>query len=480
MAHVVITQPAMSQTRQLNRQHLDTRTLADALARRGDHFARQQQVEDAINLYYQSLGLRSNNPTLLRKIGDLYQQCGDNEDARLCYLGVIPESANQRYYAAEGLVNRIIPTTASHATETTFVSAPEQIPLQPPVAHGRPGNYNQFNRRNTESLGCHVTSIANGEIWFDGLNLLVSDSRRCILREHIKGNAHPAWRAASIREPGHVAGRACFLDARSSSIYYHWMLDVLPKVHLVREAGIDLDSIDAFFVRATSGFQLDTLIALGIPAEKIVYQTGGAHFQADELIVPYLKNDLGERIYTGLGLGLASWVPGFLQSVFVTAARDVRQRRLYVSRANADSRRISNESELQHLLDEFGFETIQFEGMSVEQQADAMASAECVIASHGAGLANLAFCQPGTRVLEIFGHYIVPCYWSLANLAGLEYHYFMAESVDDSATDDTTPPRACNVAQRRAKDLRVDPAQFRQSLSHICSTPFGSDHSTPA
>lgn len=53
-----------------------------------------------------------------------------------------------------------------------------------------------------------------------------------------------------------------------------------------------------------------------------------------------------------------------------------------------------------------------------------MANAECVIAAHGAGLTNLLFCQPGTRVLEIFTpKWIVFCFARLGSMLGPQCYY---------------------------------------------------------
>ncbi|MFK7943264.1 MAG: hypothetical protein AB8B85_10180, partial [Paracoccaceae bacterium] len=43
-----------------------------------------------------------------------------------------------------------------------------------------------------------------------------------------------------------------------------------------------------------------------------------------------------------------------------------------------------------------------------------------VVAVHGAGLTNLLFCRPGTRVIEIFpGNFVKSPYWWLCRQLGL-------------------------------------------------------------
>jgi hypothetical protein len=47
-------------------------------------------------------------------------------------------------------------------------------------------------------------------------------------------------------------------------------------------------------------------------------------------------------------------------------------------------------------------------------------------------LANLVFCAPGTRVLELFAReYVNPCYWRLAALGGLDYRPVVAEGLGE-------------------------------------------------
>lgn len=68
--------------------------------------------------------------------------------------------------------------------------------------------------------------------------------------------------------------------------------------------------------------------------------------------------------------------------------------------------------------------------MSVAEQAVLLASAEFVIAPHGAGLTNLVFCSPGTKVLEIFApDYLAKHYWIVSNVCGLKHYYLLGEQL---------------------------------------------------
>jgi capsular polysaccharide biosynthesis protein len=91
------------------------------------------------------------------------------------------------------------------------------------------------------------------------------------------------------------------------------------------------------------------------------------------------------------------WVSRFLRDSFLPLIKPEhlvqRAPRLYVSRAGAMWRSVINEQEVMARLSPLGFVKTTLEGLSVLQQVALFAQAECVIAPHGAALANLVFAQ---------------------------------------------------------------------------------------
>jgi capsular polysaccharide biosynthesis protein len=71
---------------------------------------------------------------------------------------------------------------------------------------------------------------------------------------------------------------------------------------------------------------------------------------------------------------------------------------------------------------------VQLEQMSFADQMQLFESAACIVAPHGAGLANLVFCKTDTSVIEIFPPAPVNvCYWLLSQQVSLLYHYILGE-----------------------------------------------------
>jgi len=77
-------------------------------------------------------------------------------------------------------------------------------------------------------------------------------------------------------------------------------------------------------------------------------------------------------------------------------------RRIYIARPeDNDKRTLLNEEELRHSLKLARFEIVSPETMFVTAQIALFASASIIIAPTGAALANLIYCRPHTRVIEI-------------------------------------------------------------------------------
>jgi capsular polysaccharide biosynthesis protein len=75
-------------------------------------------------------------------------------------------------------------------------------------------------------------------------------------------------------------------------------------------------------------------------------------------------------------------------------------RRLYVNRRDTKIRKILNEDRLEVAPASRGFESVSLASFSFAEQVRLFASADVVVAPHGAGLSNVAFCPPEASVVE--------------------------------------------------------------------------------
>jgi len=243
----------------------------------------------------------------------------------------------------------------------------------------------------------------------------VSLEHRRKIEEH---SLFTLWKLPPVHN---LKGTAAVLSTQGSDVYFHWMFDVLPRLELLRLSGVNFDDIDYFiFSSYHLPFQIETLAQLGISKDKIITNREFTHLMADNLIVPSWPSQSGE---------MPKWVCQFLKKTFLpenNLPSSETFKKLYISRANARHRQVINEDKLVEKLEQIGFQSVILESKSMEEQAQLFASANQIVAPHGAGLSNLVFCSPGTQVIESFSpNYVETHYWVLSQELDLDYYYLM-------------------------------------------------------
>lgn len=291
---------------------------------------------------------------------------------------------------------------------------------------GKP-HWKYRDRQVMEIPETYLLKIPNGRVTGQGFvitpqNELLGDVSKVIFRaDYAKEyNDHPQLNA-KLPPVEVIEGRVATISVPyAGTNYYHWMLDLLPRLDLIERGGVSLDSIDYFVINGyASRFQRDTLTHLGIGKDRILESQWHPHIQAEELIVPSLPGDTGQ---------FPTWLCKWVQEMFLPKELKKPTRRLYLNRNKVSYRKVLNEAALEDFLAERGFESITLENLSVMEQAQLLSEAEAVVAPHGAGLTNIVFCQPETKIIELLHHSAVnEMYWVISNSIGLDYSYILTE-----------------------------------------------------
>ncbi len=219
-----------------------------------------------------------------------------------------------------------------------------------------------------------------------------------------------------IRKPETVSGRTAVVATTQGVGYGHWLLEELPRL-----LAADLRGCDAIIANVRERFAVEALGRSGFGG-KVIAVRRDHHLQCEELIVPSLCGPAGWPVPEAVRL-----VEEFGATVGAAGASAAGER-IYVSRARAKRRRVTNEEALWAMLEGRGFKQVFLEEMTWAEQIGAFRGAREIVAAHGAGLANLVFCEAGTRVVELFHRaYVNPCYWRLAALKGLDYRPVVEE-----------------------------------------------------
>jgi hypothetical protein len=227
------------------------------------------------------------------------------------------------------------------------------------------------------------------------------------------------------------------------SIYAHFLLHGLTRLDLFKRAGFALSDVDAFYIcPVPDEHSRRMLVTLGIPPEKWVVATKDVAVQADVVLA---------ASFPGIRWNYPKWGVDFLRKTF-TPSSVTPELRLYIPRTT--TRRIINEKVLVKALNEYGFQV--FDPPQHDDAFNYFARATIVVGGTGSGLANLAFCQPGTRVLELIPTDQVSAFlYTLSEAAGLRYGYLIGES---------TLVRPLSRLGRSPYDYRIDEEEFRDAL----------------
>jgi capsular polysaccharide biosynthesis protein len=296
----------------------------------------------------------------------------------------------------------------------------------------------EYQRESPETF---VAIVPQGRVWGENSTIITPDDQ--VLADLSKDytesiNEHSIFLQWKLAPVHYINGTVAVLSAAAGHGYFHWMFDVLPRIELLHFSNLDLNFIDKFVVNMyLFPFQKETLSTLGIPHTKVIESRRYPHIKAEQLVVPSLP---------GISGNMPNWACNFLRNEFL-AGKDAKNSdmpdRIYISRAHTNCRKIINETELMKSLSKLGFRSIFLESMSVAEQAMLFSAAKVVVAPHGAGLTNLVFCNPGTKVIEIFSPcYVNVCYWSLSNQVGIDYYYLLGEVQNPF---DGINPRTANI-----------------------------------
>ncbi|MCH9627487.1 MAG: hypothetical protein S4CHLAM2_11280 [Chlamydiales bacterium] len=231
------------------------------------------------------------------------------------------------------------------------------------------------------------------------------------------------------------------LTAGWQNAFYHWMYEVLPRIHLVEKSG-DVQGAN-LYVAAGKNYQKASLGLLGVPKERII--NAGDY---DAISTPHLLVPSTPTLPT-------SWGCQFLRDRILPQLKKRARTRLYVSRRDADKRRVVNEEEVYALLQQYGFERVELADRPLREQMELFHAAEMVVGPHGAGFSHLVFCHPGTPFLEFFHPgYVNVCYWHLSNVTRHPYYYLFGEG--KRYPDGVAPPID--------PDITLDLAKLKQTL----------------
>ena len=327
-------------------------------------------------------------------------------------------------------------TIPANTTELLADEAGQEYGIeQPRMAQPFEGYSYPLPNLHFRQASIYRVDLAN--VFVEGLYGLVYDDNYVYANQYTR--IRGVWRFFCQATPKHPRqtvqlDRIVALQPPDLPNYYHWVTECLPQLLLLKE--IMDDDPNALFLAPRESwpkFITEHLDLLGIDRSRCIPSTAGPslryfarHLTYVDWQWPISQSPVAEQT-------AATWYPprSLLLRLRAQLAEphppaEERDRVIYTSRPTGRQRGVENEGELIEMLrTRYGDKLDVFtgEGMTAQEQIDVFRHARLVVAPHGAGLANIVFCAPGTTIVEFpvlpavlnfFAHLAVACdldYW---------------------------------------------------------------------
>ena len=341
------------------------------------------------------------------------------------------EMSNAGYAQRYGADITQLDDAEHHDRAYPFYVGPDQDVFLGRVLPSLPAN-SVLKVRGARMVGPHGWTIGQGDAFLPEASWYRDDSSSC--------GVHTLLR---VRPKRRIEGRTISLASDwASSNYLHFLLDALPRLELMEEAGVSAEQVDHMIVPdLPSRAGQEILEVLRIPNGKVIPLSSLGTVEFEELVL---------TSYPGIRRNVSRRQTSFVRHRVAPTSRG-SGRRIYVSRGARARRRIANEGDIIQVLERNGFETYT-PGHGIDDLR-VFSEAAIITGAHGAGLANMGACAPGTAVLEVLPHgFLYPYFYTLATSACCTYACIVGEPGQKN-------PRTDN--------FHVDVGKFERLLSQV-------------
>lgn len=195
--------------------------------------------------------------------------------------------------------------------------------------------------------------------------------------------------------------------------YFHWLTEALPRLIFVKEYSTSFQLLLPESYKQYH-YVLESLRILEIEVE---WFPDGVIF-LNQLLIPSRQAPFP-----------AHYNPEYILKVHNSIITNVILNfqlgdRIYITRRNAEIRKIKNEDEVISLITSFGFTVVECEKLSFNEQVSVFYNSRVLMSIHGAGLTNMLFGKKGMIVYEfsLENQCLDKCYYTLAD--ALQHNYF--------------------------------------------------------
>jgi capsular polysaccharide biosynthesis protein len=222
-----------------------------------------------------------------------------------------------------------------------------------------------------------------------------------------------------------MAGTYSAVHGMWSNNYYHWMVECVFRLYTLQQYG---EPVKLLIRRDLTPMQQETLaICKPDNVELVHLDDNETWIQAERFILPSYLNR-GYKDFVHFPRPHLDYFRACMFRAFDVPADAPRDQRIYISRAGAKIRRLTNEADLVKVLGDYGFTAYRLEDLSLAEQVRLFSRACMIVAPHGAGLTNMIYADRA-RLLEITSRMITPLFFFMALSMDHTYYYSYPQEV---------------------------------------------------
>jgi len=209
--------------------------------------------------------------------------------------------------------------------------------------------------------------------------------------------------------------------------YFHWMVECLPRLYSLADytarTGEPLTLI--LPQSEAKGYHRASLDYCLPEGARVEYLPDDDWFGFESFVLP---SYVTTWYVAAVPKPHLDYVRGRIFARVGLPAEHKPDKHVYISRRSAADRRILNEDALIPMLERHGFEIVQPEHLSFDDQVRLFHRAKTILAPHGAGLSNILFAPPNASVIELSLANTRPYFYYLADSLGQNFYYVLGQA----------------------------------------------------
>ncbi len=220
-----------------------------------------------------------------------------------------------------------------------------------------------------------------------------------VLRSYKYNCALTIGTPAFVKKIGGKVFNLC--QGSSGNNYFHFIFDIVPKIYLL-SSKINLKEIDYFYIADPKNWQIQILKNLGINKDKLLSSKKHKHIVADEIYTVdhpwYTKGHILNSVKE-----IPKWIIIKNRKKFLKNNKNNLKKKIFLDRSESPYNhcQINNPNTVNKFINQKKFESYKPELLTFKNQIKLFNNSSIIIGAHGASLANIIFCKPGTKIIEI-------------------------------------------------------------------------------